>query len=103
MVVKSRNTRLSIAELKRRRYFCLPVRMGNKRVLLASTRDIFTETKRIRLVLETEIKVPPYKQMMQMQMGRAPQQTQTEQMSYVLDVIQDMNENEYCEVFEVIR
>ena len=41
--------------------------------------------------------------MMQMQMGRAPQQTRTEQMPYVLDIIQDMNENEYCEVFEVIR
>lgn len=103
MVVKSRNTRLSMAELRRRRYYYLPVRFANKKILLVSTGNVFQSyTKQIRLAIETEVKIPLYKQSMQMQMGRRPQQTQTDRRIYVFDVIQDMNENEYCEVFEVV-
>ena len=103
MIAKSRNTRLSMAELRRRRYFYLPVRFGNKKILLASTKDIFKSyTKQIRLAIEEDIKVPIYKQAMQMQMGRTPQSTQTDCRIYNLDIIQNLNENEYCEVFEVV-
>lgn len=102
MVVKSRHTRLSIAELRRRRCFYLPVRFGNQKILLASARNPFPEGQKIRVVIETEEKVPPHKQFMQMQMGKTPQTKQTDRRIYILDTIQNLNENEYCEVFEVI-